>query len=102
MCVDVREPNKKRGGEVRVCVDVREPNKKRGGEVTVCVDMREPNKAIGREKHPMPTLDDLIVDLNVCVCVVHWHCTAQLSMFNPLMPTVPFLGRITFQWLCLK
>ena len=18
----------------------------------------------------------------VCVCVVHWHCTAQLSMFN--------------------
>ena len=38
--------------------------KKRGGEVRVCVDMREPNKAIGREKHPMPTLDDLIADLN--------------------------------------
>ena len=18
----------------------------------------------------------------VCVCIVHWHCTAQLSMFN--------------------
>ena len=26
--------------------------------------MREPNRAIGREKHPMPTLDDLIADLN--------------------------------------
>ena len=26
--------------------------------------MREANKAIGREKHPMPTLDDLISDLN--------------------------------------
>ena len=20
--------------------------------------------------------------MRVCVCVVHWHCTAQLSMFN--------------------
>ena len=20
--------------------------------------------------------------LSTCVCVVHWHCTAQLSMFN--------------------
>ena len=26
--------------------------------------MREPKRAIGREKHPMPTLDDLIADLN--------------------------------------
>ena len=25
----------------------------------MCVDKREPNRAIGREKHPMPTLDDL-------------------------------------------
>ena len=22
------------------------------------------------------------VRARVCVCVVHWHCTAQLSMFN--------------------
>ena len=26
--------------------------------------MREANKALGREKHPMPTVDDLIADLN--------------------------------------
>ena len=38
--------------------------KKQQGEVRICVDMREANKAIGREKHPMPTLDDLIADLN--------------------------------------
>ena len=38
--------------------------KKQKDQVRICVDMREPNKAIGRERHPMPTLDDLITDLN--------------------------------------
>ena len=38
--------------------------KKRQEGVRVCVDMREPNRAIEREKHPMPTLDHLIADLN--------------------------------------
>jgi hypothetical protein len=37
---------------------------KKSGEIRICVDMREANKAIGREKHLMPTLDDLIADLN--------------------------------------
>ncbi len=37
---------------------------KKSGEVRICVDMREANKAVQREKHVMPTLDELIADLN--------------------------------------
>jgi len=37
---------------------------KKSGEVRICVDMPEANKAIKRGKHLMPTIDDLIADLN--------------------------------------
>ena len=37
---------------------------KADGGVRLCIDMWEPNKAIKREKHIMPTLNDLISDLN--------------------------------------
>ena len=37
---------------------------KKNGEIRICVDMREANQAILREKHPMPTIDELIADLN--------------------------------------
>ena len=37
---------------------------KDSGEVRICVDMREANQVIKREKHLMPTIDDLIADLN--------------------------------------
>ena len=37
---------------------------KKSGAVRICVDMREANKAIKREKHLMPTIDDLIAHLN--------------------------------------
>ena len=30
----------------------------------ICVDMRAANQAIERERHPVPTVEDLIVDLN--------------------------------------
>ena len=30
----------------------------------MCIDMRVPNKAILRERHPSPTIDDLIQQLN--------------------------------------
>ena len=37
---------------------------KKNGEVRVCVDMRRANQAIVRERHPMPTVEDLIHTLN--------------------------------------
>ena len=37
---------------------------KKSGAVRVCVDMRRANKAITRERHPTPTIDDLIHTLN--------------------------------------
>ena len=37
---------------------------KDSGEVRICVDMREANRAVKREKHLMPTTDDLIADLD--------------------------------------
>lgn len=35
-------------------------------KIRLCVDMRAANKAIRRVKHPMPTVDELIHDLNGC------------------------------------
>lgn len=37
---------------------------KPNGQVRICVDMRQANHAIQRERHPMPTLDELIEDMN--------------------------------------
>eukprot|EP00795_Rhopilema_esculentum_P011693 gene11693-17_t len=37
---------------------------KNDGTVRLCVDMRMPNRAIQRERHPSPTIDDLIHALN--------------------------------------
>ena len=40
------------------------PKPKNPNEVRVCVDMRLPNRAIHRERHPSPTVDDIIHSLN--------------------------------------
>ena len=37
---------------------------KKNEEIRICVDMRMANQAIERERHPMPTVDDLIHTLN--------------------------------------
>ena len=40
------------------------PPKKNSDDVRICTDMREANKAIEKERHPMPTIAELIHDLN--------------------------------------
>ena len=40
------------------------PKPKQPGGIRLCVDMREANNAIERERHLMPTLDEVIHDLN--------------------------------------
>ena len=39
-------------------------NPEKNGDVRICVDTRMANKAIDRERHPTPTVDDLIHTLN--------------------------------------
>lgn len=40
------------------------PPKKNPDEIRLCIDMREDNKAIARERHLLPTVEELIHDLN--------------------------------------
>ena len=34
------------------------------GDIQVCVDMRRVNEAIERERHPIPTIEEVLLDLN--------------------------------------
>ena len=38
--------------------------KSKPNEIRICVDIRLPNQAIKRTRHIIPTIDDVIVDLN--------------------------------------
>ena len=42
------------------------PKPHNDNEIRICVDMRSLNKAIIRERHIIPTTDDIIADLNGC------------------------------------
>ncbi|CAB4009736.1 Hypothetical predicted protein [Paramuricea clavata] len=51
------------------------------GEIRLCVDMREANKAVQREKHPIPTVDELITYFNGATV----FCTIDLvSVYHQL------------------
>ena len=40
---------------------------KKDNQIRLCIDMRQANKAIIRERHPMPTIDDLLHEMNGAV-----------------------------------
>lgn len=42
------------------------PKPQKPNEIRICVDMRSLNKAIIRERHIIPTIDDVLSDLNGC------------------------------------
>lgn len=42
------------------------PKPQKPNEIRICVDMRALNKAIVRERHVIPTIDDVVSDLNGC------------------------------------
>lgn len=42
------------------------PDLKNNSEVRICLDMRMVNKAVTRIKHPLPTMDQLLPELNKC------------------------------------
>jgi len=44
---------------------------KSNGSIRLCIDMRQANKAIVRERQPMPTVEELLLDLNGSVCYSH-------------------------------
>ena len=37
---------------------------KSGDDIRLCVDMRRANEAVVRERYPIPTVDEVLVDLN--------------------------------------
>jgi len=54
------------GPTPRVSPIVVVPKPSKPNEIRICVDMRSLNQAIIRERHVIPTIDDVVSDLNGC------------------------------------
>jgi hypothetical protein len=37
---------------------------KPGGDIRLCIDMRQANAAIKRERHPIPTIEEMLLDMS--------------------------------------
>ena len=37
---------------------------KPAGEIRLCVDMRRANEIVQRKRHPIPTIDEVLLDMN--------------------------------------
>ena len=51
-------------------------------EVRICVDMREANRVVKREKHLMPTTDDLIADRNPATVFIKLDLSSGYHQFE--------------------
>ena len=45
---------------------------KKYSEICLCIDMRRANKAIVQERYPIPTVEEILQDLNQTKCIVNW------------------------------
>ena len=61
------------------------------GQVRFCVEMREADKAVKREKHLMPTIDDLVADLDGATV----FCQLDLSSGYHQLELEPDIRHIT-------
>lgn len=57
---DIIEPVEKPTPWVSLFVVVPKPN----GDIRLCIAMRRANEAVQRERHPIPTVDELLQDMN--------------------------------------
>ena len=52
------------------------------GDIRVCVDMRRVNEAILRERHPIPTLEETLQDLNEPPFFQNWIYGGSIIRLN--------------------
>ena len=67
-------------------------------KVRICVDMRRANKAIMRERFIVPSLDDLIHDLNGCVTFSRLDLAAAFQQLE-ISPECRYVSRFATFWL---